>query len=220
MPTKKLTAIGLTITVVYVGVVLLAVYLGRKEAASLPLNAWGDFIAGTTAPLVLIWIVIGYLQQGEELRLNTEALRAQQEQLRQQVAETAILAANSERQALAAEQMTAAAHGEAEAQRLRDLAESQPILKPAGGNQSGATYNTKVRNVGATITDVSASAEDSDVHFDIGPKHVLEGGGQGTITYQATRFPFYFTVRYKDKRGRDGVQRYQMQGAHVFKMGI
>ena len=219
MSTKKLTVIGLTITGFYVGIVLLVVFLGRTEAVSLPLNAWGDFIAGTTAPLVLIWIVIGYLQQGEELRLNTEALRAQQEQLRQQVAETAILAANSERQAIAAEQMATAAHGEAEAQRMRDLAESQPILKPAGGSQGGANYNTNVRNVGATITDVSATAE-VGVQFDIGPKPVFESGGQGVITYQTVRFPFHFTVTYKDKRGRDGTQRYQMQTAHVFKMDI
>lgn len=220
MPTRKLTAIGLAITCLYVGIVLAVVYVLRKDAASLTLNAWGDFIAGTTAPLVLIWIVIGYLQQGEELRLNTEALRAQQEQLRQQVAETAILAANSERQAVAAEQMATASHGEAEAQRLRDLAESQPILKPAGGTQSAGTFNTNVRNVGATITDVSAAAEDSDIHLDIGPKHVFEGGGQGVMTYRTVRFPFYFTVKYRDRRGRDGSQRYQMQSAHVFKLGI
>ena len=46
------------------------------------LNEWGDFLAGTTAPLALFWLVIGYFQHGEELRLNTEALNAQKEELR------------------------------------------------------------------------------------------------------------------------------------------
>lgn len=31
-------------------------------------NAWGDFFSGFFAPLAFLWLVLGYLQQGEELR--------------------------------------------------------------------------------------------------------------------------------------------------------
>lgn len=47
------------------------------------LNALGDFLSGTFAPLALLWLVIGYFQQGDELRQNSRALRLQAEELRQ-----------------------------------------------------------------------------------------------------------------------------------------
>jgi hypothetical protein len=39
-------------------------------------NAWGDWAGGTFAPLAFLWLVVGYFQQGEELRLQAEELRA------------------------------------------------------------------------------------------------------------------------------------------------
>jgi hypothetical protein len=47
------------------------------------LNALGDFMAGTFAPLALLWLVIGYFQQGDELRQNSRALLLQAKELRQ-----------------------------------------------------------------------------------------------------------------------------------------
>lgn len=49
----------------------------------LELNALGDFLAGTFSPLALLWLVIGYFQQGDELRQNSRALHLQAEELRQ-----------------------------------------------------------------------------------------------------------------------------------------
>lgn len=46
---------------------------------SMPLNEWGDFLAGASSPVAFLWLVFGYMQQGEELRENTQAL-AQQKQ--------------------------------------------------------------------------------------------------------------------------------------------
>lgn len=54
-----------------------------EEFQKLPLNALGDFLAGTFAPLALLWLVIGYFQQGDELRQNSRALLLQAEELRQ-----------------------------------------------------------------------------------------------------------------------------------------
>lgn len=91
----------------------LGLLLWKHESPSqLPLNAWGDFFAGAAAPLALLWVVLGYLQQGEELQMNTAVLSAQQNELRRQVEETKLLAANSERQAVAAEQMAMAQRSE------------------------------------------------------------------------------------------------------------
>jgi hypothetical protein len=50
-------------------------------------NAWGDWAGGTFAPLAFLWLVIGYFQQGEELRDNVKALHLQEKALHLQVQE-------------------------------------------------------------------------------------------------------------------------------------
>ena len=49
------------------------------------LNEWGDAFAGFFAPIAFMWLVLGYLQQGEELRNSTKALNLQAEELRSSV---------------------------------------------------------------------------------------------------------------------------------------
>ena len=57
------------------------VYLNLDKALSLELNALGDFLAGGFAPLAFLWLVIGYFQQGRELKLSREALILQANEL-------------------------------------------------------------------------------------------------------------------------------------------
>ena len=45
----------------------------------------GDFLAGFFAPLAFFWLILGYLQQGEELQNSTRALQQQAEELRNSV---------------------------------------------------------------------------------------------------------------------------------------
>ncbi|MDR2330320.1 MAG: hypothetical protein LBE58_12015 [Comamonas sp.] len=78
-----------------VGAILSAFYLLTISAVSfflytpqppIRINELGDFLAGVFAPLAFLWLVIGYFQQGEELRLNTENLALQVEELKQATA--------------------------------------------------------------------------------------------------------------------------------------
>lgn len=89
-------------TIIWVGIVGWVTFAKRAEFAGMPPNAIGDFLAGTVSPLALIWLVAGYLQQGKELRLNTEALRAQLTELSLYVASTAIIADSTKEQAAVA----------------------------------------------------------------------------------------------------------------------
>lgn len=79
------------------------------QAGQMKPNEWGDFFAGVFAPLAFLWLVLGYLQQGEELRLSTEALRLQAEELKNSVeqqrelVEVTRLQVEGEREALAYE---------------------------------------------------------------------------------------------------------------------
>ena len=80
-PQKWRYALGLVATVVWIVFCVLAAWGDvvaagiTKTGAALTLNEWGDFIAGTVAPVAFFWLILGYMQQGDELAMNTAALR-------------------------------------------------------------------------------------------------------------------------------------------------
>lgn len=55
-------------------------HVKAEEFLNLDPNAHGDFFAGLFAPVAFLWLVIGYFQQGSELRENTRALARQAEE--------------------------------------------------------------------------------------------------------------------------------------------
>jgi len=56
-----------------------------EEVKALDLNEKGDFLAGIFSPLAFLWLVYGYLQQGQELKQNTDALKLQAHELKNSV---------------------------------------------------------------------------------------------------------------------------------------
>jgi hypothetical protein len=116
---KQTTLIGALLSTVWVASFALLLFLKRDTFDGLTLNEWGDLFSGFAAPLALIWLILGYIQQGQELhlnthaleaqekefKLNTEALKAQQEELKNQVIATNTLAEITARQAKASEDL-------------------------------------------------------------------------------------------------------------------
>lgn len=82
---KKLTWVGISITLFYLAAVVVLGWAKWGSFFGMELNAIGDFLAGVVGPLALLWLILGYFQQGEELRLSTAALAQQAEELRQSV---------------------------------------------------------------------------------------------------------------------------------------
>ncbi|HFX6294869.1 TPA: hypothetical protein ACIFCT_003542, partial [Acinetobacter baumannii] len=78
--------IMLSTTLIYLSFIW-AIVDDFPEFAKLKLNEKGDFLAGAFSPLGFLWLVFGYIQQGQELKLNTEALRIQAEELKNAVYE-------------------------------------------------------------------------------------------------------------------------------------
>ncbi|MCE5364447.1 hypothetical protein [Pseudomonas anguilliseptica] len=76
---------GMVVTILWVLGFSVVFWLNFDTALQLGLNEWGDFLAGSFAPMAFFWLVIGYFQQSKELRLSTEALRMQAEELRNSV---------------------------------------------------------------------------------------------------------------------------------------
>lgn len=74
--------LGITLTSLWLMVFGILLYSKWSEAISLSLNEWGDFLAGMTAPIAFIWLIVGYFLQRKELNQNTAALKEQSEELK------------------------------------------------------------------------------------------------------------------------------------------
>ncbi|XZT18409.1 hypothetical protein ACT4Z3_07375 [Acinetobacter baumannii] len=70
----------LIFTIVYLAMVILYCLLDVKGMKTLKPNEWGDFLAGFFAPLVFMWLIYGYHQQGKELNLQLEEVKNSVEQ--------------------------------------------------------------------------------------------------------------------------------------------
>jgi len=82
-----LERIGIVITALWLTLIGFIVYQKWDSAVSMPLNEWGDFLAGATAPLAFLWLIIGYMLQRKELTANTAALTFQKEEMKRQADE-------------------------------------------------------------------------------------------------------------------------------------
>ena len=63
-----LTLIGIFISAVYSFIVYKIIGEKLHNLETMPLNEVGDFLAGVFGPLAILWLVLGFLQQGKELR--------------------------------------------------------------------------------------------------------------------------------------------------------
>lgn len=149
--------LGVVATAIWLSGIGLLAYVQRTQFVSMDPNEWGDFLAGAFAPLAFFWLVIGYLQQGEELRVSSKALQLQAEELKNSVeqqrelVEVTRLQVESEREEFAHQK---AIHQES----LR------PKFIPvgSGGAFSGdgkSKYNITLTNSGNTATEVSVEIE-------------------------------------------------------------
>ena len=92
------TIIASLLSLIWISLNILAVYAKADDLKAMALNDWGSFLSGSISGLALIWIIIVYFQQNEDLKINNETLRAQKEELANQVKETRRLATNAEKQ--------------------------------------------------------------------------------------------------------------------------
>jgi hypothetical protein len=173
----------------------------RQDLSRLSLEAWGTFLGGVTGPLALLWLILGYLQQGEELRLNTEALQLQQEELRHQVEETKALVKHAESQAQTAMEAFTLERLRYEQVRQAEKSAAQPFLIFQRGSSSGVTGELVFQNIGGLGRDLSLFPP-ARATMSIAPNDVLSPGGTGQINYSdISNFPAAFEIEYTDHFG-------------------
>ena len=151
---KGLFWLGLILTACWfvVGALVIA-FLSDLSAWPKP-NDWGDIFAGFSAPVAFLWLVLGFLQQGHELRLSTQALRLQVAELNASVEQQRELVEVTRQQVLAT-------LSEQERKKVLDEAATQPrfVVKPGGSasNAGSTIYDFELVNEGETVTNVSLS---------------------------------------------------------------
>jgi len=162
-----------------IGIVLSAIYSyfvyrlvsGRLDTLDkIPLNELGDFFAGIFGPLAILWLVLGFLQQGSELRQNTKALELQAEELRNSVSQQEQLVDISWRQ----HEINIESLKE-EKERLIKL--SEPRFVVAGYEHKiddGYLLIGHFQNIGATATQVSAKFTAANSTSQINTVHLWE----------------------------------------------
>jgi hypothetical protein len=84
---KFLAITGIVLTVVYAVFTWWLIGDRFPTLRVMDLNEVGDFLAGAFGPLAILWLVLGFFQQGIELRQGTDALRLQAKELNNSVAQ-------------------------------------------------------------------------------------------------------------------------------------
>lgn len=119
---QHLRRIGFGITAVYMLLVAKYSCLHYSDIISLTPENIGNFLGGVFGPLALAWLILGFYQQGIELKQNTEALRLQVQELAESVKQQTELVAVTREQVHAADAAL-------EFERKRYHKEIQPELK-------------------------------------------------------------------------------------------
>ncbi|ATP50505.1 hypothetical protein CR512_14445 [Pseudomonas putida] len=131
---------------------------------TLALNEVGDFFAGAFGPLAILWLVLGFFQQGLELRQNNEALRLQAEELKNSVEQ------QKEMVAVTREQVSAELE-QLRVERERRAAALEPVFafRDIGGFQNNGqgeyAFHGAVTNAGSKITELTASIDNEMYRF-------------------------------------------------------
>ena len=195
---KNLTIFGILISVIWVGMFSCIVYFNLDDARSMTLNEWGDFLAGGSAPLALLWLVIGYFQHGKELRLNTRVLETQQEELRHQVEETAHLAKNSERQAEATERLVQVTKMDLEHEQWHKARNAKPEFVGVESTITADKLEILFINHGGEARDVEVHYE-GDHLLAFSPIQIFGSKRRGELVFYENNSPFAFPIRFQIK---------------------
>lgn len=95
---SKLGWFGVIATILYILAFACIQFEKLQDLHVLGLNEFGDFLAGALGPIGIFWLVLGFFQQGAELRNSINALDLQTQELRQSVEQQRELASATNKQ--------------------------------------------------------------------------------------------------------------------------
>lgn len=214
---KHLHHIGMALTALWL--VLLWVYcmFNWPSIRSLEPNEVGDALAGGFAPLAFFWLVLGFLQQGAELRNSGHALWLQGEELRNSVEQQRqLVEVTREQLSFESDRLSA------ESERIRRLA--QPSLALVISGFSTRPSGTRVQNIdlvnhGRPCTRVDLQAEGG------AKRRSWDHIGTGKREQFSVLIPPDFNrdeieVKYLDEHGEPGIVRFEITQPNAGQMRI
>ncbi|MCK4951737.1 MAG: hypothetical protein KAS48_07950 [Gammaproteobacteria bacterium] len=148
---------GIVVTILYIGVIVSVRWTSIPELTEMPLNEFGDFFAGVFGPLMLFWLIMGYIQQQKELQQNTAALELQAEELKKSVEQHKELVKATKEQVQADLKAL-------EIEQVKSLREAHPVFSIMQSGQykrSGDNFALKItiKNIGMPASSVSFSTD-------------------------------------------------------------
>jgi hypothetical protein len=209
---RTLSVVGISGTAIYLLAVALLCLDRLPELQSMPLNNLGDFLAGAFGPVAILWLVLGFFQQGVELRQNTEALRLQAEELHK--------SAEQQRQLVEVSRSQVEAELEViryERDRATKAARPQLIAQGVGAGFTGleARYETSIKNMGNHATEVSFTFDPpmKSQSRERSPtwSHGETLGLSWTYTTGVARSPSTLTISFIDAAGTSGSQAFLLR---------
>lgn len=152
-----MTIFGIVVTACYIILIVALRWSNLPELQNIPLNEFGDFLAGVFGPLMLFWLILGYIQQQKELRQNTNALELQAEELKKSVEQHKELVATT-REQLQADLKTL------ELEQIKELRAAHPsfsIVSASWRSRTGKQmkYEIELLNSGEAVTSVWFSTD-------------------------------------------------------------
>lgn len=208
----KLPLIGLFVT--FLWLLLVITYATTHWAAMVKLKPYevADFAAGVFAPLAFLWLVLGFFQQGEELRNSGQALWLQGQELQNSVEQQRELVnVTREQLKFESEMLTA--------QRDEIVRNSQPLLELSAAGSMPSTdgtrlYRFNIANHGKSCTKLRVNVGDRSV---LGRDSLSTGDRAEFMLEMATAVfsPFRVSVNYLDERLISGNQTFAVDGSHT-----
>lgn len=149
---KKYRTIGGALTVTWFALIAAYLIASGHNIFSMEPNEFGDFLAGALGPVGILWLILGFWQQGDELRSSVKALELQSEELRNSVEQQKALVEVTRKQADAE---INALHEEREARKRASM--PNLVLASTGGssispNRISASF--VLRNIGADCSNL------------------------------------------------------------------
>ncbi len=153
---RLLSIIGIVGTLAWLGAIAWIFGARFGELSQLDPNEIGDFLAGTLGPLGILWLILGFFQQGMELRDTTRSLDLQSKALQISVQEQRELLVAT-RSHVEADRAAVALAREQQQQLLRPRFAFLDIVTLTG--ESGPVMHFELRNLGANASEVRMEAK-------------------------------------------------------------
>ena len=206
---RALAAIGIILTLGYVFFAWWLVGDRIQTLRYMDLNEVGDFLAGAFGPIAILWLVLGFFQQGDELRQSTAALEEQSKQLK----------STSDHQRNVAEISLKALELNREERIARDH-QYRASLKPIFSIEAGkfiekddfCELDCRVINDGALVFNVFIICSRAEIEYACHRHGNIANGGVASFTCKWSKdvpgTSLIITIRYEEQDSTIGVKRF------------